>query len=337
MKHLAPILFAACVALAALLITGCFPDAPPNIPGIPQRAKSNRVAAVSYPLYYFTSRLLADTDIEVEFPAEGAADPAKWQPPESAISGMQSADLVIAGGPGVPYAEWLNRVTLAKSRICNSADTLPTADFIMVADHAIVHRHGPEGEHSHPYMVPYSWMDPAIAAKQSERIANRLKTAYPDHADSIDSNLKLLGTELDQLSKQLVSAGASFGNEEEDKRAAVLTANPKLKFFTRAAGVDDVHLLWLDELPDDMVEQMDTKVADWNSANSEEEGDGEPSEMRQIILWPAKLIKPWSPGSPAVGGFDAVVIDLMDGSLVEGDYLSVMEDNIRDLAEAIKN
>ena len=99
---------------------------------------------------------------------------------------MQHAGLVVANGRGAEVAKWLETVSIPDSRLCNSATRgLALADYIAIEDLRMVHAHGPEGEHSHPTMVGNTWLDPAIAKKQSAYIAQELMRVFPERiADS---------------------------------------------------------------------------------------------------------------------------------------------------------
>ena len=311
-------------AVCCIAVAGCSSDPPaPANPGFSGlAARSNRVVAVAYPLAYLSERLLEETGVSVEFPDAGSDSPGNWQPPADAVTEMQSADLVITNGPGVPYAQWLTRVTLARKKTCVSAADLPTADFITVNDHKIVHRHGPEGEHSHPYMVPYSWLDPAVALRQARKIATDLIATYPDHQESIERNLESLAEDLDSLSAKLDAT-------KPGEQVSVMSANPNLKFLTRAAGLNDVHLLWLDEIPEEPLEEVHAKVLAATGAGQPDLRWLEAGRPR-VMLWPSSL----GP-VPEIEGWLPVEIDLLDRRPSTGDYLSVMDDNIEQLVSRL--
>ncbi len=240
---------------ALLVVTGCNPTSEKAGRESKKQPLANRVVAVSYPLQFLTQRIVGDS-IRVEMPIPADVDPQNWRPTRDAITDMQSADLIIANGTGATYANWLTTVSLPESKMVFSATRgLSLSDYIAVEDVTIVHSHGPEGEHSHATMVARSWLDPALAKQQAEYIAQQLKRVYPDLAEQFADNLKSLDAELDQLTEQLAAIKAS-------NPSVVLTANPQLKFFTRAAGVTDRHLTWF-EMPSPEQAKLDLeKVLD---------------------------------------------------------------------------
>jgi zinc transport system substrate-binding protein len=276
------------------------------------------VVAVSYPLQFLTERIVGDS-IKVEMPVPKEVDPQNWQPTRDAIATMQSADLIIANGNGATYANWLTTVSLPDSKLCFSATRgLSLSDYIPVEDVQVVHSHGPEGEHSHATMVARSWLDPAIAKKQSIYIAERLKNVYPDLSDQFDRNMKTLAADLDELT-------ARMDQLKQEKSPAVISANPRVKFFTRAAGVNDQHLIWF-ELPSAEVAKSDLETLLAKI----------PEPQPTLILFPNE-----APGIELTNvltdaGLKPVLIDLVDQKPATGDFLTALRANIERFAAARK-
>jgi len=279
---------------------------------------TNHVATVSYPLQYLTQRIVG-SDIKVDFTVGHRPTDQNWQPTEADVAILQQADLVIVNGPGATYANWLSRVSVSDSRVCNSCSDLALQDFVMVEDHKIVHQHGPEGEHSHPYMVAYTWLDPAIAKKQAKKILKDVAKTYPERAADFDSNYQALANDLDELSELLTSVGAN--NEKQ-----VVSINPLFKFMTRAANVTDHHLLWLSNDDDGTRKrQLEKKL-------EEIRGD---SISKLVFLIPANgaygLEKSLGKNYAVELNLSPCFLDTLDQSPDSGDYLSVMRTNIDSL------
>ena len=125
----------------------------------------------AYPIQYLAQRL-AGNSISVECPAAETANPRIWEPGTADIGRMQSADLIITGGPALPYAEWLSKVSLPESKILNCSKALKIAEFVHIEDYRVVHQHGPGGEHSHALLIPHAWLDPALS--KNSRFISRL-------------------------------------------------------------------------------------------------------------------------------------------------------------------
>ena len=300
-----------CFLVVSVLAVGCNS---PKKKGPKKKTKSMRVVAVSYPLQYLAQRIVGDK-VDVEFPISAEQDPRSWSPSADQVSQLRSADVVIVNGPGAAYAKWLVQVTLPDSRICSAANDLSTDDYFLVDDYQIVHTHGGEGEHSHPYTVPYSWLDPAIAKKQADTIAKSLRRAYPDMETEIDENLAKLHADLDELSQEF-QAAASVGT--------LVVSTPDAKFLTRAMGFEDKHLLLFDfenVSRNDAVARI-TKLGDqdikkfvWVDTAAYRGNQEQKAKMLEQLF---------PKGQP-----DVVQIDLMDHPPQSGDYLTGMRELLR--------
>lgn len=268
---------------------------------------SKRIVAVSYALQYLTQRIAGES-YEVEFPAASSPDPRNWKPTIDEIASMQRAAMIVVNGSGTEYAKWLVQTSLPQSKICSSCDDLKLRELISVKDFQIVHSHGPEGEHSHPYMVPYPWLDPSIAIRQAETIAACLKKHWPEHAEQFESNLSSLKADLKQLIAELP--------KPQDETVTVITANPHLKYLTRAAGMDDVHLLWFD---------VPTEI-NWESARVD-------FEERAAGIRATRIFMTEPPAEPlaqyfADQGISVIQFNTLDQQPADGDFLTSMRQNI---------
>lgn len=302
------ICFVSCLLVGSILLLGC---GSPKKNGPKKAAKSMRVVAVSYPLQYLTQRIAGDK-LKVEFPVPSGEDPRSWSPSVSQVSNLRSADLVIVNGPGAAYAKWLVQVTLSDSKMCVAASELSTDDYFLVNDYQIVHSHGGEGEHSHPYTVPYSWLDPAIAKKQADTIAKALRKTYPEFEEEFDDNLAKLHADLDQLSQEFESAALS---------GTLVVSTPDAKFLTRALGFDDKHLLLFDfenTSRNDAVERI-SKLDDETELKFvwvDTAAYGGDQEQK------TKMLEQLFPNEAP----DVIQIELMDHPPATGDYLTALRE-----------
>jgi zinc transport system substrate-binding protein len=296
---------AAAAIVAMLLANGCGSgETGKSESAAPQ--KSNRIIAASYALQYLTSRIAGD-QIQVDCPPAEGENPLDWSPNPEQIAAMQKADLIVINGQGAEYAQWITQTTLAPSRICESVEDIPLKDLISVPDYRIVHAHGPEGEHSHPYMVPYTWLDPAMAARQAEKIAECLSRAYPDRRAIFESNLGGLINDLNRVRPQTPAS--------DEPSIMTISLNPYLKYFARAAGLVDEHLLWFD-LP---------KASEWETAKSELAQKISDNDV-QFVLASGDLPE-FVREYLVEKNLQVIRIDLLDHAPVEGDLITALKNN----------
>ena len=239
-------LLALSTLLALLLVTGCRPvesnDAAPTL--------SREITVTNFPLFAFTQQIVSECQsadpIQVVYIGPGPGESVDWSPSIAQIRQLQKSDVVIVNGPGAEFARWLTFVTIDDSKLCKSADTLGLDEFIVVKDFDVVHSHGPEGEHSHSWVVPNSWLDPSIARRQAKFIFDRLVATYPDDQKALEVGYRKLDSQFDPLFSSvdaLREKVATLANK------SVVTSDPRTKFLTRALGMEDNHLLWF-ESPD---------------------------------------------------------------------------------------
>lgn len=128
------------------------------------------VAAVNYPLAFF-AETIGGTLVDVAFPVPAGVDPAFWQPSPGDVAIYQQADVLLANGAG--YASWLRTASLPTSRLVDTSQAF--ADRLIETDDAVLHSHGPAGEHSHGTTAFTSWLDPTLAIEQARAVCAALE------------------------------------------------------------------------------------------------------------------------------------------------------------------
>ncbi len=277
-----------------------------------------QIVAVSYPLEYLTQRI-AGSEMEVRCPVPAGERASQWRPQRDAILKMQHADLIVANGVGARFAKWLDTVSLPDSKICNSATRgLALADYISVDDVRLVHSHGPEGEHSHPTTVAYTWLSPLIAGKQADYIATELARVDPAKKEIFSANLQALKKDLTELAEAFKVLPQSQG----DQPLVVLSANPDLKFFSQAAGWQDHHLTWFE--PPTAIVAAD-ELEKFLALNKDHQTLRQQGQTVLLSNYPfsTELLE-----VVRLQGVTVLVVDPMDVRPNNGDYLMVMKRNL---------
>ena len=176
------------------------------------------VLTTFYPTQYFAQRIAGDL-ATVICPVPEDADPIFWMPDAGTIQRYQQADLIILNGAG--FEKWVEVVTLPQSALIDTAKLL-TEPFIKY-EHATVHQHGPEGEHTHEGIDGHTWLDPNNAKLQAQAILEALLTKRPTHEAQLRDRYDALANELDELDEALKTL----------KLPPVLCSHPAYNYLAR--------------------------------------------------------------------------------------------------------
>jgi len=266
------------------------------------------VFVVNYPLKYFTERIGGE-QVRVTFPAPLDVDPAYWVPDIAAITEYQQADLIVLNGAG--YAKWVEKVSLPRARTVNTSRRFK--DRYIILEGAVTHSHGPKGEHAHGDVAFTTWLDFRLAARQAEATAEALSRKLPEHRETFTKNLASLQDEL----KALDSAARKLVGKNRDRPLVV--SHPVYDYLARAYGMNIRSVHWEpDEVPDgrqwmELQEILREHAADWMLW----EGAPDPETVSKL-----KSI-----------GITSVVFDPCGNVPELGNFLSVMEQNIRNLED----
>ena len=195
MKKLIPLFLS-----LALLLSGCGPASAPA-----EEDGTLTVAAMTYPLYLFTSRVIEG--------AQGVAAAAVINQPMSCLhdytltvndmKAIQGADLPLLSGVGLEDA----MSAAIESSGVPTVDCSAGVSLLHYGESAEEHAGHGDGEdhggHDHGEYDPHIWMDPARAAVMVENIAAALSQADPDNAGLYADNAAAYAAELTALKDEL--------------------------------------------------------------------------------------------------------------------------------------
>ncbi len=291
------------LALVLALIPACSPRKITPAP-----ARKPVVYTTNYPLAYFAERIAGDA-ADVRFPAPPGVDPAYWEPETSVIEAYQQADLVLLNGAG--YEKWVERATLAASRLVNTSAAFE-ADYIPLKD-AVTHSHGPEGQHTHAGFAFTTWLDPHLAQRQAEAIREALMRLMPERAADFEENLRALAADLAGLDRELkrITAGGR----------PLLASHPVYQYLERRYGLDLVSFHWE---PDQM-----PAPGEWRRLERLLK-----RRPARLMLWEAE---PLEEVRNRLAGYGVVVVvfDACANRPAQGDFLTVMRENLARLERAL--
>ena len=271
------------------------------------------VYSVNYPLAYFAERIGGE-HIKVVFPLPSDVDPAFWEPDAEDIAGFQQADLILLNGAG--YARWVKRVSLPRRKLVNTSAVFGQ-EYISVAE-TVTHQHGPGGEHSHAGTAFTTWLDFKQAIQQARAIQLALEKHQPEYADTFRQNFALLETDLECLDTDLKLLTAV------NPKMLFIASHPVYQYFARRYNIHLQSVMWE---PDVM-----PKEQQWNQLD------------RLLQKYPANwMIWEGEPHKQTVTklqkvGLGSLVFDPCANRPTQGDFLSVMDENIKQLKQAyLKN
>jgi zinc transport system substrate-binding protein len=269
------------------------------------------VYVVNYPLQYFTQRI-AGNHVQVVFPAPPDEDPAFWKPDTETISAFQAADLIVING--ATYAKWLEKTSLPKAKIVNTSAGFQD-QYIEIKD-SVTHSHGPTGEHAHTGTAFTTWLNFRFAAQQAKAIEVALSRLLPAQQATFAKQYASLEKDLMDLDTRLEELVAS------QRTQPLVASHPVYQYFATRYGLNLQSVLWEPEvMPED--EQ-------WNTLQA------------VLAKHPAKwMIWEGEPMAASVEklqtlGVQSLVFDPCGNTPEQGDFLSVMQQNVVNLRQAFQ-
>lgn len=269
------------------------------------------VYTVNYPLAYFAQRIGGE-HVEVVFPAPKNVDPAFWMPNAETIQKYQLADLILLNGAG--YAKWVNKVSLPRSHLVNTSQAFKR-DYI-TSRSGVTHSHGPVGDHSHEGVAFTTWIDLLQAVAQAEFIKDVLIRKCPNLKDYFEKEFLLLEQELLELDRAIQAMIS------EASAQPILASHPVYQYFARRYELNLKSVMWEpDVMPDDVQWQA---LEYWLKDHPAKWMIWEDEPIPQTVAKLKKL------------GIRSLVFNTCANVPDEGDFISVMKQNARNLGDALR-
>jgi len=269
------------------------------------------IYVVNYPLKYFAERI-AGEHARVVFPAPADVDPAYWMPDAEVILDYQRADLILLNGAN--YAKWVNKVSLPRFRMVNTSEAFKDR-YIETAE-ILTHSHGAEGKHAHESLAFTTWIDFSFAARQAKSIAEALSGKRPEMKDAFQKNFQELEQDLLKLDRNLKTLVSN------DPSRPLVVSHPVYDYFTRRYGLNIKSVHWEpDEIPTN--EQM----LELNRILKE--------HPAKWMIWEGIPTKKSVERLQAIG-VKSLVFDPCGNAPNQGDFLSAMRQNVKNLEPAFQ-
>ncbi len=264
------------------------------------------VYVVNYPLKYFAERI-AGEEATVILPVPAREDPAFWMPDSKTIIDYQQADLILLNGAG--YAKWVNKVALPQFRMVDTSVSFKDR-YIKLTD-MMTHTHGPSGEHGHQGVAFTTWLDFDLAAQQTKEVASVLTRKRPALRDLFQSNYAALEKDLAKLDRKIKQIVAT------NPALPLLASHPVYDYLSRRYGLNIKSVHWEpDQVPSrnqwgELQAILNNHPAQW-------------------MIWEGKPL-PATVKMLNSHGIQSVVFNPSVNTPEEGDFLSVMRQNVENL------
>ena len=269
------------------------------------------VYTVNYPLTYFAERI-GGKHVNVSFPAPPDIDPAFWSPNSETIQKYQKADLIILNG--ADYAKWTQKVSLPMLRLVDTSRAF--ADDLIQIQTKTTHSHGPAGEHSHAGTAFTTWLDFSQAAQQAEAIYLALSRKMPDLKSELTANYEALKKDLIELDEKMTALGTEL------QGVPLIASHPIYQYMARRYNLNLKMVMWE---PD-----ADPGEAQW-------------SQIKELLaehqagwmIWEDEPL-PSSEERLRQLNVNSMVFSPCFSRPPEGDFLSVMKQNVSNFEQMVK-
>jgi zinc transport system substrate-binding protein len=269
------------------------------------------VYVVNYPLKYFTQRIAGD-HVQVVFPAPPDEDPAFWKPDVETISAFQVADLIVING--ATYAKWLEKTSLPKAKVVNTSAGFQD-QYIEIKD-SVTHSHGPAGEHAHTGTAFTTWLNFRFAAQQAKAIEAALSRLLPAQQATFAKQYASLEKDLMALDTRLEALVAS------QRTQPLVASHPVYQYFATRYGLNVQSVLWEPEVmpEDDQWKTLQALLAKHPAKWMLWEGESLAASVKKLQTL----------------GVQSLVFDPCGNTPEQGDFLSVMQQNVVNLRQAFQ-
>jgi zinc transport system substrate-binding protein len=267
---------------------------------------------VNYPLKYFAERIGGE-HVKVKFPVPAGADPAYWNPDLADVSAFQKADLILLNGAG--YAKWVAKVSLPRSKIVDTSRQFK-GQYVTTKE-VMTHSHGTEGEHAHEALAITTWLDFALATRQADAVAAAMARKRPKLRDTFLNNFKALAKDLKALD-QSIQAIVS-----QKPTTPLIVSHPVYDYFASRYGLNIRSVHWE---PDDLL--TNEQMMELNSILKE--------HPAKWMIWEGNPMKQSVERLEAIS-VDSLVFNPCGNTPDQGDFLSVMRQNVENLKPAFQH
>ena len=210
------------VLLVLLLLSGCAP------------APQAQIAATTLPVYQFTLRLTAGTDLQVtRLVTENVSCLHDYTLTVRQMRSIEGAEVIVLSGAGLE--EFLGDALSSAETVIDSSAGIPLLEG--------GHHHHHEGEevheehhHEHEH-DPHIWLSPACAMEQAKNICAGLSARYPEYAPIFEENRSGLLSDLQALEDYGKAQLSGLSSRE------ILTFHDGFSYLAHEFGIEIVEAI----------------------------------------------------------------------------------------------
>ncbi len=155
-----------------------------------------KVLVSFYPLYEFT-KATGGEKIDVSIIVPTGIEPHDWEPTIQDLQKMQEADMIVINGAG--FETWLDDFVTSNPNIF----IVDTSKGIELLEGSQIHHENEDEEHDKSNKDPHIWLNPVLAKRQVQNIANGLIEIDPENTNYYQENVNTYNTKLDLLDNKI--------------------------------------------------------------------------------------------------------------------------------------
>ncbi len=155
-----------------------------------------KVLVSFYPLYEFT-KAIGGERIDVSIIVPAGIEPHDWEPTIQDLQKMQDADMIVINGAG--FETWLDDFVTSNPNVF----IVDTSKGIELLEGSQIHHENEDGERDKSNKDPHIWLNPVLAKKQVQNMANGLIELDPENANYYQKNVDVYNLKLDLLDNKI--------------------------------------------------------------------------------------------------------------------------------------
>lgn len=197
-------------------------------------APQARIAATTLPVYQFTQRITAGTDLTVtRLVTENVSCLHDYTLTVRQMKAIEGAEVIVLSGAGLE--EFLDDALTAANAVIDASAGI---ELLEGGHH---HHHededAPEEHHHEHEHDPHIWLSPACAMEQAKNICAGLSDRYPEYAPVFEKNLADLLSELQKLE--------DYGNQQLSDLTSreILTFHDGFSYLAHEFGIEIVEAI----------------------------------------------------------------------------------------------